>query len=162
MSHEVMNQEIEAAVKWWGDVLRSHNPQHDNGDGMHNFFATMLTNAVDKPTDEQVALFETALRNLIRSEAIREGLGDSRRSVTLSVDYGPDQILDEALKAGDINPHLVPCKTVMWIEVDHVSVRRGYRAKREDLYMVRRAEMQFYEKGYDRFDYEDKDGVAVR
>lgn len=130
-----LTEVIKVAVKWWGDKLR--NPlsvKQNNGEkyqeqmlGLLRLMSAIQTNF----KEEDICKFEKVL-----AEKVLERINLSK-SVILSIDYSPNEMLSDALKESikDYNPMSVfPCKTVMWVELDEVNVREGYGAETKILY----------------------------
>ena len=136
--------EIVAAAKWWADVLRS-GARFDNGD---NSAAGGLAGAMallsrPKFAAEVLDKFEAELRagmarrfnDLGGWSAEQPDWGSYGRCV--SVDYGPCQVLSDALaRAGgrDNGITCFPWKTVMWVDPGKVTVRHGYAAPVKTIY----------------------------
>ncbi len=121
------------AAKWWADKFWKVGPGNfDNGDsssigGMAMLLATML--AMDShPSDEAIDLFEERLAKTIKEKV------EERGSMTLSVDYGPDDILGSLAQETGVNTNGFPWKTTMWIEKEKVSVSAGYAAPCEIIF----------------------------
>lgn len=115
------------AAKWWADKFRNVGPGNfNNGDsssagGMAMIMATML--AMDsEPSAQAIDLFEQKLADTIKEHV------ESRGSMTLSVDYGPDYILGSLARETGVSTNGFPWKTTMWVEKDKVSVSAGYAA----------------------------------
>lgn len=127
-----MREQIEIAVKWWGEQLRTRTKQ-DNGDLMTSVFMSALSGDGEDLT--KVELFENKLRELLPKRLLKCWHVDEpmRGSAIrcLECDYGPDHVLREAAQFAGILPDCppFPMKTVMWINPDSVSVSHGYGAK---------------------------------
>ena len=111
-----------AAAQWWAEAIKA--PRFDNGDpnGMAGMLATLVAARSPEPTEQTSTDFTTALATLI------DGRLSRYPSLTVGVDYGPDAILYDAAVAAGISGSRFPWKTVMWIELDHVTVSAGYGA----------------------------------
>ena len=118
---------IHTAAKWWTDKLRQRQP-HSNGDNStSSIFTCMLADiGAKKPTEDQLALFETELERLILE--FMDTYDD--RWVVLSCDYGPGLLLYDAAQKASINLLNFPFKTHMHIRKNgddfEVSVSDGY------------------------------------
>ena len=121
------------AAKWWADKLRNVSlGNFDNGDSsstgcMAMFLAALL--AMDsQPSDVAIDLFEEKLAETIKEQVKVCG------SMTLSVDYRPDDTLGSIAQQTGVSPNVFPWKTTMWIEMDKVSVSDGYAAPCEIIF----------------------------
>ncbi len=121
------------AAKWWADKLRNVGlGNFDNGDsssagGLAMILAGML--AMDtKPSDESIDLFEKELAETIKEQV------ESRGSMTLSVDYGPDYILGSLAEKTGVSTNGFPWKTTMWVRSNEVTVSAGYAAPAETIF----------------------------
>lgn len=131
------SEQIEAAVKWWGNDLRG--PAYKNRrDGevddkyvMEKGLAAMAR--PDPPDEKEVELFMDALRDSLENP---ETFG--RLRPTLSVDYGPGKVLSEALEASGLDPgrQYLSIKTNMWFGMDGVQVSHGYGSPKEELVLA--------------------------
>lgn len=131
------SEQIEAAVKWWGNDLRG--PTYKNRrDGevddqyvMEKGLAAMAR--PDTPDEEEVEMFMDVLRGSLEDP---ETFG--RLRPTLSVDYGPGKVLSEALEAAGLDPgrQYLSIKTCMWFGMDGVQVRHGYGSPQEELVLA--------------------------
>jgi hypothetical protein len=127
------------AAKWWADKLRNVRPGNfDMGEkGDAGFFAMMLGSMLAMNTQssgETIDLFEERL-----AEAIKEQV-ETRGSMTLSVDYGPDYILGSIAQETGVSTNGFPWKTTMWIEKNKVSVSAGYAAPSETIFPIESTE----------------------
>ena len=126
VSHEVSKHaHINAAVNWWAEAIQ--HPKMDNGDDSLAMLMVMLGGCTNRRqlTETELQTFRTALANDIINEM------EHRKSMTLSVDYGPDYILGIAGNAIGLGQFDFPCKTVMWISETEVRVRAGYGASEQ-------------------------------
>ena len=126
-----MDQELDAAVDWWADVLASPPGHQEAGDAVINASRTLLGMITYTPLREgQIALFREALRAKIAREL--DIFGGAWCNV--ATDYGAPigTPLGDALAAagivdahGHIEDARLPIKTVMWLEPGRVAVARG-------------------------------------
>lgn len=121
------------AAKWWADKLRNVGlGNFDNGDsssagGLAMLLAGML--AMDtQPSGESIDFFEEKLAETIKEQV------ESRGSMTLSVDYGPDYILGSIAQESGVSTNGFPWKTTMWVRADKVEVSAGYAAPSETIF----------------------------
>jgi len=123
-----MDAEIAAAVQWWADQLTSM-PSNDNGDPLTSMLGTLSAMSEEPPTAAEVGAFKSALATLIADKT----------PFSISVDYGPDWILSQALGAAGITNkmRLLPWKTHMWIKPGLVRVAKGYRAEPVTIFPAR-------------------------
>jgi hypothetical protein len=114
------------AAKWWADQLR-HYPTHNVGNEKFNEEARlmMFLGGYAPIPEEDIQKFEQALLSVI----------EERQPSTISVDYNPDALLDEAEKKAGINlAHRLPAKTTMWLEPDALLVSQSYGAQPTCIY----------------------------
>ncbi|HEY5588230.1 MAG TPA: hypothetical protein VIK86_04650 [Candidatus Paceibacterota bacterium] len=122
-------QEIaKIAAEWWVDKIS--DPKFDNGDNSSTGFlgmalASMLVEPVINDSKDKFILY---LSKLIEHDL------EERDNIILDVDYHPCKNLRDASEYANISNNNFPCKTVMWIDKNHISVRYGYRAEEEFLY----------------------------
>lgn len=124
-----------AAAVWWSEFL-TQRPGRDNGDESVSMgFAVMMEALIPRqtPTPEQITVFIQSLEEAIWNELeAQRARGWARPSMWLSVDYGPDAILDSACAAASVNPNRLPWKTCMWLDTKEdgitVKVAVGYGA----------------------------------
>lgn len=114
------DNEIQKAVNWWSDKLRSNSP-HSNGDtGLASVMACIIADRGTKPvSDEQIAIFKEEL-----TKSLEEHRADSW--ISLDCDYGPCRMLDAAAQKAGINVLNFPFKTGMEIREGKVRVSDGY------------------------------------
>lgn len=121
------------AAKWWADKLRKVVPRnYDIGDTSSTGGMVMLLASVlamnSQPSDKAINLFEERLADTIKKHV------EDNCSMTLSVDYGPDYILDKLAQETGVSANRFPKKTTMWIKKDKVSVSVGYAAPRQTIF----------------------------
>lgn len=123
------------AAKWWADQLRGGRPKLDNGDDSRTgdmvAVIAMMTQASRPRLDpETIDAFETVLAARIE----HDGIG------YISVDYDPDIVLSECARSVGLTLGMtdLPWRTSMWIDVDRVTVRCGYGAQVETLFIAPR------------------------
>ena len=122
------------AAKWWADKLRYVSPTNfDNGDNSKTGAYTMMLAtvlALDSETSlESIDLFEEKLANKIKEHVEAYG------SLTLSVDYAPDDILSSIAYETNVCTNGFPWKTTMWIREDDVSVSSGYAVSIKNIFI---------------------------
>lgn len=124
MGFQITNKQIDIACDWWANSFV--DPVHDNGgDPFAGIVAGMLARQ-STITDEQVATFKAALASNIVAQNFTNPWHAS-----LSSDYGPDNIVGNAMEVAGINSSRCPWKTRMTFEEDGtVSVSCGYHAPR--------------------------------
>jgi len=127
------------AAKWWADKLRNVGlGNFDNGDKSEAGFFAMLMGSMlamdTQPAVETIDKFEERLAETIKEQV------ETRGSMTLSVDYGPDYILGSLAQETGVSTNGFPWKTTMWIEANKVSVSAGYAAPMENIFPVESAE----------------------
>jgi hypothetical protein len=126
-----MKEQIETAVKWWADQLRTV-AQQDKGDAQQSAIATVLAFELGPVAEEQVVRFEVELRKRLSNHLRKSWRPDDPEwgsyNRALACDYGPETILRHAARDAGIEPSCppFPTKTVMWINPDKVSVACGY------------------------------------
>lgn len=120
----------DVACNWWIDAI--DHPTFDNGDtsdigGFTMMFA--MLNHAQKPglSEESKQRFKEALKKRIKMELL------TRRSFSLSVDYGPDRILSDAASEAGIIADF-PWKTHMRIDRDKITVSCGYGAPYQTIF----------------------------
>lgn len=127
-------EQIDCAVKWWVNALKgpkvdlfgSSEARHAPENKSAAMAEVMLIGLQmdNRPTEEQLVIFETELRNqLERAEWIH----------TLDVDYGPGRYLSEAGKAAKFGSFVFPIKTIMWFSNGGVQVAEGYGAASKEI-----------------------------
>lgn len=120
------------AAKWWGDKVC--NPKFDNGDksgGMAGMLASMLAKPIDYIVRDK---FVKELSRIILST-----MDNRSENYThfIDVDYGPCSDLSTAAKLSGLPENNFPWKTSMHIGRNFVSVRYGYEAEEEYLYVTK-------------------------
>lgn len=131
----ITKEQIDIAVAWWGDALRSPTSQTERTE--QDFFdrsqdraaglGRIMTALARSPVLEvEIALFRSFLRERLRGFAcrIREDA-----SIMLDVDYHPNEVLETALRKAGIEGRgpVLPLKTVMWLYNDgEMVVAEGY------------------------------------
>lgn len=91
--------------------------------------ATLLA-LEDKPSDEEIALLEKRLADVIKEYVEKNG------SMILTVDYEPDDILSKITEECGISSNCFPWKTTMRIQEDEVSVIDGYAAAEKIIFKI--------------------------
>lgn len=115
---------IMAAAKWWANQLRA--PVFDNGVAEHEVLANLLQSSKPTIPDEKIEAFQNELMERLLGSDIK----------TLSVDYGPDQILRDAAEIAGIyiDTATFPWKTCMILSDTVLKVACGYGAPFEVIY----------------------------
>jgi len=122
MNSKLSKKQIEAAVEWWSNALKSPKFQtirpgdNDPGSRPALMAEVMAEKAHKAPEEESAYKFKEALRKLLKKGQVR-----------LSVDYGPCRELGECLAEAGIDPSMsLPWKTHMSFHDDGVQVACGY------------------------------------
>lgn len=110
----------EAASRWWADHLREGFTP-DNGDAMSTVVAVVAGIGRSESNADRVDSFQSILETAIDQQLTRLG------SVYLTVDYGPEGILHDALAESSVRSQL-PWKTSMVIHPGTIEVSQGYGA----------------------------------
>jgi hypothetical protein len=131
---EINEDQLQAAVSWWANKLSSckfdtlgstrQDPQNHRVE-MAEMLAQMNKRSCSQ---EQIDLFQQNLAEEIRAALANRS---DQYSFAVGVDYHPDAILSDALRAAGIQENMStpPWKTMMWIEKGKVAVRYGYGAE---------------------------------
>jgi hypothetical protein len=141
-------REARTAACWWVDQLTGDESIR-TGDAMNEAFAMYARSKQTPPKADQVEAFRAhleqgiiaMLRDPINSweKAVAEGPQWGSYFRTIAVDYGPDKVLGDALKAAGLPSGaelLLPLKTVMWVNPGVVKVSAGYGSGEEELDLV--------------------------
>ena len=123
------DKQIEVAADWWAARLTdcknsglSVEERREPKNLAYQFAELLMNGSRPTVTDEQATVFRSELvANLKKA--------DGWTARTIGVDYGPDPVLDEALRVAGIptTTGTLPIKTVMWLSDDgSVAVRYGY------------------------------------
>lgn len=119
-----------AAAEWWAEqvgaptfraVDAESGPEDQANMGMASMMQTLIAER-DPVTEAAASTFADVL-----AVAITKRL--SPYGVSLSVDYGPDQILYDAALGAGVASSRFPWKTHMLVNADHVTASLGYRAR---------------------------------
>lgn len=128
---------IEAACAWWGREMGVfHDMNREASLGMDGFAVAMMVLVAPKPNASAAQKVVDALRVELRARAERGAW------TSFGVDYGPEGVLYDAIKAAG-SPHVsLPFKTNMWMNWDKgtVSVSKGYRAESVTIYPTHESE----------------------
>ena len=135
LKYLITSPEVEAAVQWWTTqlIITSSSTTGDpHADADAELVRSWGASRNDTPTKIQIDWFRKALRALIAVYCAETWKPDNPewgaacRSV--GVDYGPDHILDCALRFGGIRGGVLtlPIKTSMKIGPGKVEVKVGY------------------------------------
>jgi hypothetical protein len=140
---------LEAAANWWAEQISGHKLNWDNGaqnegsaeDRRIGNMMWMLGNinansAREGVTSEKLQKFKESLIRRVSERYENSVKHYPEYYVTLSVDYGPDELLYESAKEAEIDSNVFPCKTVMWIDQEKVTTRLGYGAQEKIIAQV--------------------------
>jgi len=128
-----MTPQIEAAVNWWADKLNackqsglSEEERRDPANRSYELAEMLMTLCRPEVSAEQVEKFKQSLATQI----------EGKKPYCLSVDYGPDMTLGQALRdaAIPITHGTLPIKTNMWLQDGKVEVSYGYGAPIETIF----------------------------
>lgn len=127
---ETIEKASQIAAQWWADVIR--DPKFDNGDRSPSSMTlfSMAKACVQDLTEDQRKSFLSVLTFVV-SEKLRMG-----GPVSLDVDYQPTGLLSKVAEETEIPETNFPIKTRMEIEDGFVSVKYGFGAKSEVLYVT--------------------------
>lgn len=133
---------LESAANWWAEQISGHKLNWDNGaqnegnaeerriGNMMWMLGNVAANSArEGVTPEKLQKFKESLIRRVSEKYNKAVQHYPEYYLTLSVDYGPDELLYESVKEAEIDPGVFPCKTVMWIDSEKVSARRGYGAQ---------------------------------
>ena len=125
------------AAAWWRKRLEGHGylSDFDNGDRSQagetaQIMASMAALRTPRPEPSRLEHFEQLLQELVFTRLWREPGPIKPYSLALSVDYGPEGVLDEVAQQAGVTGF--PWKTTMWVcwAADptecYVEVRAGY------------------------------------
>lgn len=128
------DDQIAKAVEWWMNALRKPEFNAMTSEDRKNpvnqpmEMAELLAISLRKDvSDDQVLAFGVELERILR-EALASPSKMINGEVVLAVDYGPNTLLCEALKAAGIQPRMdvLPWKTTMTVGPTKVAVKSGY------------------------------------
>lgn len=124
-----MNEEISAAVKWWAEQLQER-PVATSGDSEIDMWFVLTNRGCAALDQARIKAFQTALSRLLTEHLSKFD------HATLSTDYGPEDMLKDALVEAKINNAMsyLPMKTIMWVRSGGVGVKCGYGAREEVVY----------------------------
>lgn len=113
------------AAKWWTRELR--NLVSDNSDGVSKASPLELSIATIQPkvNESAIDMFEEELAKKIKGHVERHG------SMTIAVDWLPDNNLAEVARSSGINVKNFSTNTVMWVNQHKVTVQKGYDGRKE-------------------------------
>lgn len=135
-----MKEEATIAAKWWADILRRNNVDHDNGEPMQSAFADYVRDRTHPEgfDSEKIDEFERLLAKEIQKKINKREWDYDRPQfhtgpTFIGCDYGPHPILEKtAREAGlDINKTTFPFKTTMQVNPGQIWVSKGYKADRQ-------------------------------
>lgn len=138
-----------SAAAWWSDRLRAQRPPELIRDAGYrpsegSVYVDLLARTTPCEVEEQaVDRFEAILCTLISKRAEEDYTDSNGRwyGMHLSVDYGPDNTLSDAIVAAGLKRAPLPYKTTMWISEDGIKVSMGYRAPREWICLTKHAHL---------------------
>jgi len=122
---ELSEKQIEVAVNWWAEKIVV--PKFDNGDNSPTGGVTvaLALMASTRVSEDKIGPFK---------EALIEGLKTNPFAMQgIHVDYGPCEILHDAMVKADIPTNNAPWKTNMSFHDGGVRVSYGYGQPWEDL-----------------------------
>jgi hypothetical protein len=139
--------EARTAARWWAEQL-GPDSKAQIGAADSEAFAWAAKSQQEKPTAEQIETFRAHLEQAIVpylhqnawEKAVTEDpqWGSALRAI--DVDYGPHELLADALEAAGIPARkgtlLLPLKTVMWVNPGEVKVAAGHGAGIESLPLI--------------------------
>lgn len=110
---ENIKNEIQAAVKWWSNILQSPT-NHDNGEIFLSFKRNLMSTSLEPLTEEQIKTFEHFLAFSVK-DAYQESWNNK---LWINVDYHPCDILEFPTDQAQIKDQSLrfPVKTSMYIE----------------------------------------------
>ncbi len=122
---------VETAINWWINQFTGSRLGGSIGDD----FNALLTMAMAEKAFSQTSVNETQIVTFRESlsKALMDELSKGREP-QLSVDYAPSGILDDAMEEAEISGNKAPFKTTMFVGVNSVMVRAGYRSKFEEIF----------------------------
>ena len=147
ITDEMIRVAAVAAAKWWGSKLRDAHCVGDNGDpSFSGFIGKILVQRHRKSvviTEDMAVGFERALSDAVFAmlatddgncyRDVPDSWSDERiPDVCMGCDYGPDQILFDAMVAGGVPEQFahsmaaLPMKTHMFVSARRVIVGAGY------------------------------------
>ena len=122
---------VETAVNWWINQFTGTRNGGSVGDDLNSFFIMLMADKVFSQTsvdEKQLSIFRQILSNELMDE-LSKGMEPK-----LQVDYGPTDILDDAMTQAGISGSKAPFKTSMVVGVNSVKVSAGYGAKYVEIY----------------------------
>lgn len=135
---------LEAAANWWaeqisGPKLNWNNGAQNEGNEEERRMGNLIwmlgnvnaNQAREGITPEKLQKFKESLIRRVSEKYNKAVQHYSEYCLTLSVDYGPDELLYESVMEAEINPGVFPCKTIMWIDLHKVSAKCGYGAEQK-------------------------------
>ena len=129
-----METNVEKIVNWWAKTISNPCP-FDNGDttGVRNFISMLgMSIAQDARknsiTEERIEKFKQTLK-----KRIIEKHGENPEYLRIFVDYGPKDVLRDALTNAEISEDVCPIKT--WTEISNgkAFVALGLGSKPQEL-----------------------------
>ena len=122
-------QKAETIAQWWADRMDDKR-KNDMGDAAQENIADNLVEilnnvgfkvTIPEITQEQKDVFKVYLASMLMT--------DGGKLKHISVDYDPDEILEDALELAGIKINPFPIKTVLWPE--SMTCRIGYSGERK-------------------------------
>ena len=131
-------REAEVAAKWWTDLLRDNDVEHDNGEPMQSAFAQTIRDK-DPRNDgflgENLSRFEEVLAKKIQEKINSRKTWDYEKpqlgQTLIKCDYHADSLLQESAEEVGMEISSMttfPMKTTMWIDPGEVYVSAGYQS----------------------------------
>lgn len=136
-----MQPEVVATAKWWANQLRQL-PIMDNGSSklakdLEHFEATGMLTKLEPIPEEQIHLFEDSVAYLlqIKFDQCDEGVWLTPKTVVVSVDYVPDELLEHASFIALLRlDRRLPIKTSTITQTGKAWASVGYSDRIEHIY----------------------------
>lgn len=120
---------VKRACYLWGEIVKAptYKMTHagsSKGENLTEMFSSGLNSMLQKPvTEAQIKIFKKKLFTTLTTKNER-----GRYESSLHVDYGPDEILFNAIELAKISKSNLSIKTNMHVNTDCVMVSEGYGA----------------------------------
>ena len=122
MKTQTYEDAVLKVVMWWSDKSFNTIMNQNNGDNSEQgglisiWMNTASMEAQNKLTPAKKLLFETKLAELLMT--------CDKYDRTLSVDYHPDKLLNDAAKYAGIDPACFPCKSCTRIDDNNIATAK--------------------------------------